>query len=218
MSCSTPDLPVLHHLPECVQTHVHWVDDAIQPSHPLSPHLLLPPSIFPSIGVFSSESTPQIRWPKYQCVSWTTGKVLYFSSALEMFFIIKSPSSAQSSTNRLPSTLDLVCMSGRIYNKWNHTICYLWGLASFTQFNVFEVHPHCLVYQHITFCCWVVFNWISRSRSVYFPVDWHVSYHFLPVINRGTMSILMQNCVRMFNFFCANTWKWNRWAMWCVTF
>ena len=36
MNCSTPDLPVHHHLPEFTQTHVHWVSDAIQPSHPLS--------------------------------------------------------------------------------------------------------------------------------------------------------------------------------------
>ena len=36
MDCSTPGLPVLHHLPELAQTHVHWVSDAIQPSHPLS--------------------------------------------------------------------------------------------------------------------------------------------------------------------------------------
>ena len=35
MDCSTPDFPVLHHLLEFAQTHVHWVDDAIQPSHPL---------------------------------------------------------------------------------------------------------------------------------------------------------------------------------------
>ena len=35
MNCSTPDLPVHHHLPEFTQTHVHWVGDAIQPSHPL---------------------------------------------------------------------------------------------------------------------------------------------------------------------------------------
>ena len=37
VDCSTPGFPVLHHLPELSQTHVHWVDDAIQPSHPLSP-------------------------------------------------------------------------------------------------------------------------------------------------------------------------------------
>ena len=36
MDCSTPSFPVLHHLPELAQTHVHWNDDAIQPSHPLS--------------------------------------------------------------------------------------------------------------------------------------------------------------------------------------
>ena len=36
MKCSTPGLPVHHQLPEFTQTHVHWVSDAIQPSHPLS--------------------------------------------------------------------------------------------------------------------------------------------------------------------------------------
>ena len=35
MDCSTPGFPVHHQLPELTQTHVHWVDDAIQPSHPL---------------------------------------------------------------------------------------------------------------------------------------------------------------------------------------
>ena len=64
MDCSTPGLPVHHQLPEFTQTHVHWVGDAIQPSHPLS-SLLLPPSIFPSIRVFSNESVLHIRWPKY---------------------------------------------------------------------------------------------------------------------------------------------------------
>ena len=36
MNCSMPVLSVHHQLPEFTQTHVHWVDDAIQPSHPLS--------------------------------------------------------------------------------------------------------------------------------------------------------------------------------------
>ena len=36
MNCSTPGLPVHHQLPEFTQTHVHWVSDATQPSHPLS--------------------------------------------------------------------------------------------------------------------------------------------------------------------------------------
>ena len=56
MNHSTPGLPVHHQLPEFTQTHVHQVSDAIQPSHPLSSPLLLPP-IPPSIRVFSNEST-----------------------------------------------------------------------------------------------------------------------------------------------------------------
>ena len=36
MNRSTPGLPVHHQLPEFIQTHVHWVGDAIQPCHPLS--------------------------------------------------------------------------------------------------------------------------------------------------------------------------------------
>ena len=36
VDCSTPGLPVHHHLPELTETHVHWVRDAIQPSHPRS--------------------------------------------------------------------------------------------------------------------------------------------------------------------------------------
>ena len=36
MNCSRPGLPVHHQVPELAQTHVHWVSDAIQPSHPLS--------------------------------------------------------------------------------------------------------------------------------------------------------------------------------------
>ena len=40
-SCGTPSFPALHYIPEFAQIHVHWVSDAIQPSHPLQP---LPPA------------------------------------------------------------------------------------------------------------------------------------------------------------------------------
>ena len=69
MDCSTPGLPVHHQLPEFTQTLVHLVGDAIQPSHPLSSLLLLP-SIFPSIRVFSNESILHIRLPKYWSFSF----------------------------------------------------------------------------------------------------------------------------------------------------
>ena len=64
MDCNTPGFPVLHYLLELAQTHVHWVSDAIQTSHPLLPLFLLP-SVFSSIREFSSELALHIRWPKY---------------------------------------------------------------------------------------------------------------------------------------------------------
>ena len=66
MGCSTPGLPVHRHLLELAQTHIHWIGDAIQPSHPLCPPLLLP--VF--LRVFSNESALCIRWPKYWSFSF----------------------------------------------------------------------------------------------------------------------------------------------------
>ena len=65
MDCSTPGLPAHHQLPEFTQTHVHWVGDAIQPSH--SP----PTFIFPSIRVFCNESALHIRWSNYWSFSFS---------------------------------------------------------------------------------------------------------------------------------------------------
>ena len=62
MNRSTSGLPVHQQLPEFTQIYVHWVGNAIQPSHPLlSPLLPIPPSI----RVFSNESTLHMTWPKY---------------------------------------------------------------------------------------------------------------------------------------------------------
>ena len=70
MNCSTPGLPVHHQLPEFTQTHVHWVGDAIQPSHPLSSPS--PPAPNPSQHqVFSNESTLCMRWPEYWSFSFS---------------------------------------------------------------------------------------------------------------------------------------------------
>ena len=69
MDHSTPGLPVHHQVPESTQTHVHWVSDAIQHLI-LCRLLLLLPSIFPSIRIFSNESVLCIRWPKYWSFSF----------------------------------------------------------------------------------------------------------------------------------------------------
>ena len=69
MDYSTPGFPVLHHLLEFAQTHVHWFGDAIQPSHPLpSPS---PAFNLSSIRVFSNELALHSRWPKYWSFSFS---------------------------------------------------------------------------------------------------------------------------------------------------
>ena len=72
MDCSTPGLPVHHQLPEFIQSvfmSIEWV----MPSNHLilCCPLLLPPSIFPSIRIFSNESVLHIRWPKYWSFSFS---------------------------------------------------------------------------------------------------------------------------------------------------
>ena len=72
MNCSTPGLSVHHQLPEFIQTHVHRVGDAIQPSHPRSSPS--PPAPNPSQQqslFFSSESALCIGWPKYWSFSFS---------------------------------------------------------------------------------------------------------------------------------------------------
>ena len=52
VDCSTPGFPVFHYLPESTQTHVHWVGDATQPSHPLPHSFLLAFSLSQNQGLF----------------------------------------------------------------------------------------------------------------------------------------------------------------------
>ena len=74
VDCSMPGSPVLHYLPEFVHTHVHWVHDAIQPSHLLSPPS--PPAlnlsqhwgIFQRVG--SSRQVAKVLELQHQSFQW----------------------------------------------------------------------------------------------------------------------------------------------------
>ena len=68
MECSTPGLPVHHQLPEFTQTHVHWVGDPIQPSHPLSS--LSPQSYY---LIF-------MNWPWFRIIVWELELILGMTS------------------------------------------------------------------------------------------------------------------------------------------
>ena len=68
MDCSTAGLPVHHQLPEFTQ--IMPIKSVMPSSHLILCRPLLPPSIFPNIRVFSSESALHIRWPKYWSFSF----------------------------------------------------------------------------------------------------------------------------------------------------
>ena len=76
MDCNTP---ALHYLLESAHSHVHWVDRYLILCRPL----LLRPSIFPSIRVFSNESALCIRWPKYWSFSFNISP---FNEHLRLIF------------------------------------------------------------------------------------------------------------------------------------
>ena len=78
MNHSMPGLPFHHQLPESTQTHVHWVSDVIQPSHPLSSPSPLALNLSQHQG-FSNELALRIRWPKYwsfslAAIRWKDGR------------------------------------------------------------------------------------------------------------------------------------------------
>ena len=178
MDWSTPGF-LVPHLPEFAQVHVHWIDDAIQPSHLLMPSspsvlylpqhqglfqwvvrisqsvsqfsccvwlfatswtaarqaslsntnsrslpkvmsielmmpsnhlilchpLLLPPSIFPSIRVFSNESVLRIRWPKYWSFSYSISPFNEYSGLISFRMDwFGSPCSSRDSQESFPSS------------------------------------------------------------------------------------------------------------------
>ena len=90
-NCSTPGLPVHHQLPESIQTHVHWVSDAIQPSHPLSS-----PSP-PALNL--SQHQGLFKWVGSSC---QVAKVLEFQLQHQSF-LVGSPCNPRDSQKSSPT-------------------------------------------------------------------------------------------------------------------
>ena len=103
MDCSIPGLPVHHQLPEFTQTVYSnsllklSIKSVMPSNHLILCHpFFLPPSIFPSIRVFSDESAIHIRWPKYWSFSFSispsneysglTGLISLWSTGLSRVF------------------------------------------------------------------------------------------------------------------------------------
>ena len=170
MDCSTPGLPVHHQLLEFTQTHVCRVTDAIQLSHPLS--LLLQPSVFPSIRVFSNESALHIRWPKHQSFSFSI-----------------SPSNEHPGLISFRMDwLDLLAVQGTLKSLLQHNsskASILWRSAFFI---VQLSHPYMPIGKTIaltrrTFVGKVLFNMLSRLVITFLPRSKHplISWMHSPI-------------------------------------
>ena len=160
MDCSMPGLPAHHQLLELTQTHVHWVSDVIQPSCPLSSPRL-PPSIFPSIRVFSNESALPIRCPKYWSFSFNISPSSEYSGLISCRM----------------DWLDLLAVQGTLKSLLQHhssKALILWRSAIFI---VQPSHPYMTTGKTIALTRWtfvgkimfLLFNMLSRLIITFLP-------------------------------------------------
>ena len=173
MNCSTPGFPVHHQLPESTQTRVHWVGDAIQPSHPLlSPSS--PALIFPSIRVFSNESALHIRRPKY----WS------------FTFNISSSNEHPGLISFRMDWLDLLAVQGTLKSLLQHHSSKASVLRQ-SAFFIFQIsHPNMTIGKTIaltrpTFADKVMsllFNMLSRLVITFLPRSKHLLISWLQSI------------------------------------
>ena len=134
MDCSTTGLLVHHQLPEFAQTHVHWVSDAIQPSHPLSSPFL-PPSILPSVRVFSNELVLPIRWPKFWSFSFSISPSNEYSGLIsfriDWFDLLLVQGTLKSLLQHHSSRVSTLCLPTLLYGPTLTSTCDYWKNHSF---------------------------------------------------------------------------------------
>ena len=125
MDCSTPGFSVLHCLPELAQTNVHWVDDAIQPSYPLSPPS--PPAFDLSQyqGLFQSVAL-HIKWPKHWSFSFSISPSNEYSRLISFRI----------------NWLDLLAVQGTLKSLLQHHTLKAEILRHSSFFMVQLSHPH----------------------------------------------------------------------------
>ena len=83
MDCSMPSLPVHHHLPEFAQVQVHCIDDAIQPSHPLTPSSPSALNLSQHQGLFQWAPVC-IRWTEYWSFNFSTSPSNKYSGLISL--------------------------------------------------------------------------------------------------------------------------------------
>ena len=167
MNCSAPGLPVHHQLPELTQTHIHWVGDAIQPSHPLS-----------------SPSPPAFNLSQHQGLFQRVNSSHEVAKVLEFHFSI-SPSNEYS---RLISFrmdwVDLLAAQGTLKSLLQHHSSKALILQHSAFFIVQLSHPYMTTGKTIALTRWtfidkvmsLLFNMLSRLVITFLPRSLWISW------------------------------------------
>ena len=167
MNRSMPGLPVHYQLWEFTQTHVHWVGDAIQPSHPLSSPFSPAPNPSQHQNL-SNELTLRMRWPKY----WT------FS-----FSII--PSKEHPGLIFRMDWLDLLAVQGTLKSLLQHHSSEASILQCSPFFTVQLSHPYMTTGKTIALTKWIfvgkvmslLLNMLSRLVITFLPRRKRLLFH-----------------------------------------
>ena len=160
MNCSMPGLPVHHQLPESTQTHVHWVSDAIQPSHPLS-----------------SPSLPALNFSQHQGLFKWVRSSHQMAKVLEFQVNISPSNERPGLISFRMDKLDLLAVQGTLKNLLQH---HTWK-ASILRHSAFFIvqlsHPYMTTGKTIASTRWtfvgkvmsLLLNMLSRLVITFLP-------------------------------------------------
>ena len=132
MDCSTPDFPVHHQLLELAQTHIHWVSDAIQPSHPLSSPSPPWSQPFPASRSFQNELALCISWPKYWSFSFSISPSNEHSELISVSIVKRSESEVTQSCPTLCDVMDCSLPGSSVHGIFQ-AIVLEWIAISFSS-------------------------------------------------------------------------------------
>ena len=144
MNCIAPGFPVHHHLLELAQTHVHWVSDAIQPSHPLL-----------------SPSLPALNLPQHQSLFQWVSSSHQVANYWSLSFSI-SPSKEYSGLISFRiEWFDLFAVQGAFRSLLQHHISKAFILPRSAFFMVQLSHPYMITGKIIALTRWAFVSNVS---------------------------------------------------------
>ena len=191
-----PGFPVLHSLPESAQTHVHWVGDAIQPSHPLSspspPALNLSQhqGLFQWVG--SSHEVAKVYWSfsfKFSPSNEYSGLIAFRTDWFDLLAVQgplkSSPKPQFKSINSLALSLLYGPTLTSVCDYWKSMgLCFSWWVSEVTTSpreswkpSPGEVCAPCLVLYRLL--SWPYFYWQCSFHAAHRPFRCHWGKSFI---------------------------------------